>query len=128
MVKTASLTAALLVAKGEAAPADRSWRYEQGGTVQPLPTRGRRRAGGSDKGKNDSTTRVTLRMSEAEHLQFRLAAAHLNQSVHTLLHAAIDHYLQSVLPPLVNGSCLCLQQGRTPGEHCPAAILADQSQ
>ena len=58
----------------------------------------------------------------------RLAAAHFNQSVHTLMHAAIDHYLQTVLPPLMNGSCLCLQQGRTPGEHCPAALLADQSQ
>lgn len=125
MVKAASLTSALLVAKGDAAPADRPWRYEPGGTVQPLPARARRRSG---NGKDDGTLRATLRMSAAEHLQLRLAAAHLNQSVQALMRAAIDHYLDTVLPPLMNGRCLCLEQGRAPGGCCPAANLVDQPQ
>ena len=113
-LKAASLTSALLVAKGGAAPTGAAPRFEPADNVQPLPMRLRPRAGG------DGQTRLSLRMNSARHLRLRLAAAHLGRSSHALMVAAIDHYLDNVLPPLLAGHCACLEQGRAPDGACAA--------
>jgi len=116
-VKAASLTAALLVAKGDATPSGR--KSERGGTIEFLPKvkrSGPRRGGGGD----DGMTHVSLRMPTARHLRLRLAAAHLGRSNQALMRAAIDHYIDTVLPPLLAGRCACVEQGRAPEDGCAA--------
>ena len=117
MKATASLTAGLLVAKGGAAPsAKRTW-LDGDGKVEVLPRRPRRRRAG---GGEDGVTRMTLRVNTARLLRLRLAAAHLGRSHHALALAAIDHYIDSVLPLLLAGRCACLEQGRAPVDGCTA--------
>ena len=116
MKATASLTSGLLVAKGGAEPsAKRAW-LASDGKVEVLPRRPRRRAGGGE----DGITRMTLRVNTARYLRLRLAAAHLGRSHHALALAAIDHYIDSVLPLLLTGRCACLEQGRAPAGGCTA--------
>ena len=116
-MKAASLTASLLVPKGDAAPCDKPAAREGGGTVEFLPKPRRERSGG---GGEDATTRVSLRLSAARHLRLRLAGAHLGRSSQALIRAAIDHYIDTVLPPLLAGRCACLELGRLPEGSCAA--------
>jgi hypothetical protein len=115
-MKRAALTAGLLVAKGGASPSGESHAPE-GGTVAFLPKDRQARSGG---GGEDGMTRVSLRMPTARHLRLRLAAAHLGRSNHALMLAAIDHYIDTVLPLVVSGRCACLEQGRAPAGDCAA--------
>jgi hypothetical protein len=114
-MKRASLTAGLLVAKGGASPSGEGGASETG-TVEFLPKERRTGSGGGE----DGMTRVSLRMATARHLRLRLAAAHLGRSNHALMLAAIDHYIDTVLPLLVSGRCACLEQGRAPAGDCAA--------
>jgi hypothetical protein len=116
MKAAASLTAGLLVAKGAAAPSAKSAWHDGSGKVEVLPRRTRRRPGGGDEG----ITRMSLRVNAARHLRLRLAAAHLGRSHHALALAAIDHYIDTVLPLLLAGRCACLEQGRAPDGACAA--------
>ena len=112
-MKAASLSAALLVAKGDASPS-RGRGAARGATLEFLPKPARRPPG------DDGTIRVTLRVPTARHLRFRLAAAHLGRSNQALMLAAIDHYIDNVLPLLIAGRCACLEQGRAVEGGCAA--------
>ncbi len=112
-MKAASLTPSLLVAKGAASPSGE--RQGADGKVQFLPKRPRERSDG-----DEDITRVSLRLPTARHLRLRLAAAHLGRSNQALMLAAIDHYIDNVLPLLMAGRCACLEQGRMPAGSCAA--------
>lgn len=115
-MKRAPLTAGLLVAKGSASPSGDASAPESG-TVEFLPKENRARAAAAGEA---GLTRVSLRMPTARHLRLRLAAAHLGRSNHALMLAAIDHYIDTVLPLLVSGRCACVEQGRAPAGDCAA--------
>ncbi len=114
-MRAASLTGSLLVAKGAAGPSATRRSLDIGGTVELLrqPEHQRGEAG-------DGSVRVSLRMSLARHLRLRLAAAHLGRSNQALMLAAIDHYIDNILPLLMAGHCACLEQGRMPAGSCIA--------
>jgi hypothetical protein len=112
-MRAASLTASLLVAKGGAAPS--TARPAPGSNVEILPQPEHERGDLAD-----GSVRVTLRMSLARHLRLRLAAAHLGRSNQALMLAAIDHYIDNLLPLLMAGHCACLEQGRMPAGGCAA--------
>lgn len=121
-MKAASLTASLLAAKGNATPTTQPAPADMGvdggvdrSNVQflPKPPRERPRSG-------ETSVRVSLRMSTERHLRLRLAAAHLGRSNHALMLAAVDHYIDHVLPPLMAGRCACLEEGRRPAGDCSA--------
>ena len=117
-MRAASLTASLLVTKGDATPsAKRAAASAHGATVEFLPKPPGKRSGG---GGEDGLTRVSLRMPTARHLRLRLAAAHLGRSNQGLILAAVDHYIDTVLPLLMAGRCACLDQGRDPEGGCAA--------
>jgi predicted DNA-binding protein len=113
-VKAAPLTGALLAVKGDAAPTPRS-AASRGGSVEFLPRRARTEAPAGAE-----TARVTLRLPMARRLRLRLAAAHLGRSNQALMLAAIDHYIDNVLPLLMAGRCACLEQGRAVDGGCAA--------
>jgi predicted DNA-binding protein len=114
-MKAASLTSSLLVTKGTAAPSAERAPLDLVGNVQSLPQPPRERVGAGEE-----RMRVSLRMSAERHLRLRLAAAHLGRSNHALMLAAIDHYIDTVLPLLMAGHCACLDQGRMPVGSCTA--------
>lgn len=93
----ASLTDALLVAKGAAAPSRPA--------LQPM----RRFA------RSDARLRVALRLDEARHRRLRLAAAHLHKSVQAVMVAALDHYLDRIVPCVLDERCDCLARSTAGG-------------
>ncbi len=111
MMRAASLTGSLLTKPSPAAPVPESIAAP---TIKPLPPRPTPARG------NDGLTRVSLRINAARHLRLRLAAAHLGLSNHGMMVAAIDHYLDNVLPMLMAGHCACVEQGRAPAGNCAA--------
>jgi predicted DNA-binding protein len=114
-MRAAPLTASLLVTKGDATPSAKSADARaQGATVEFLP-KPREHSSGAD-----GQTRVSLRMPTARHLRLRLAAAHLGRSSQGLILAAVDHYIDTVLPLLMAGRCACVEQGRDPEGSCAA--------
>ena len=121
MLKAASLTSALLVTKGSAAPIARAERYlDQAGTnIQLFPSRPARPSTSLVPAARDvGLTRVSLRVNSARHLRLRVAAAHLGLTANGLMVAAIDHYLDKVLPEQMESHCACLAQGRAVSETC----------
>ncbi|HXQ51797.1 MAG TPA: hypothetical protein VN802_11935 [Stellaceae bacterium] len=86
----ASLTDALLVVKGAAAPS------------RPAPQRSARR------GRDEGRVRVAMRLEEPRHRRLRLAAAHMQQSLQAVILAALDHYLDRIVPNLLDRRCDCL--------------------
>ena len=133
--KVASLTGALLFSKGAASAKQfmrpQDLRYETlsepaaTGIVETLPTAQKPRR--ERRAKADGQARLSLRMSAVRHLRLRLAAAHLNRSGHALVTAAVDHYLDNVLPNLIEGRCICVEQGREPGTACGAMSMREPS-
>jgi hypothetical protein len=99
---TASLTEMLLVAKGEAAPS-------RDAPLRHLSIDAVRHAG-----RLDTRVRISLRVDEKRHRRLRLAAAHLHQSAQTVLLAALDHYIDHVVPAAIEGGCRCLEVGAAP--------------
>ena len=114
-MKTASLTASLLAGKGAAAPSTERAPLDIASNIQLLPQPEPGRVVG-----DEGTLRVTLRMSAVRHLRLRLAAAHLGRSNQALMLAAIDHYIDHILPTLMAGHCACIEQGRMPAGSCAA--------
>ncbi len=90
--EVASLSDALLVVKGAA---------------RPSATKRKVRRGSFDDGR----VRVALRLDEPRHHRLRLAAAHLHKSAAAVLLAALDHYLDRIVPNALEESCACLEQG-----------------
>jgi hypothetical protein len=122
MLKTASLTSALLVvSKGDAAPFARPDRYAEaaGTNIQLFPSRPSRPTTSLAPAARDAGhTRVSLRVNSARHLRLRVAAAHLGLTANGLMVAAIDHYLDEVLPKQMASHCACLAQGRVVSDTC----------
>ncbi|HUZ71672.1 MAG TPA: hypothetical protein VMU87_01695 [Stellaceae bacterium] len=109
LLEPASLTEALLVAKGAAAPS----RF--------TTTRSSAGAGAGGRARQpDGRARLPLRLDEKRHRRLRLATAHLRKSGQALLLAALDHYLDHVVPTLIEGRCHCLACGMTPPAPSPA--------
>jgi hypothetical protein len=101
----ASLGEALLVVKGAAAPSR---------GVSPRV----RRAGREEDGR----ARVTMRLEEARHRRLRLAAAHLHKSAQAVLLAALDHYLERILPGVLHEPCPCLDRRGGPDPILPVSL------
>ena len=114
-MKAASLTASLLAAKGTAVPSTERAPLDIGSNVERLPDPKPGRAK-----TDDGMVRVGLRMNAVRHQRLRLGAAHLGRSNQALMLAAIDHYIDNVLPLLMAGHCACLEQGRMPAGQCAA--------
>jgi hypothetical protein len=135
----ASLSAALLVTKGNAQPSR--------GLAQPMTERigfGMRDAETRDAGIREigpidpapviwpvppafvpppppaSTAlgRITLRIDDAQRLRLRLASAHLGKSRQVILLEALDHYFKRVLPAFLRDPCPCIQGGSAIGSDC----------
>ncbi len=102
LLEPASLTEALLVAKGAAAPSRLTTVRSSGG------------GGGGRARRSDGRARLALRLEEERHRRLRLATAHLHKSAQALLLAALDHYLDHVVPTLIDGRCHCLACGVAP--------------
>ncbi len=120
--KAATLTGSLLVAKGDAAPSGSRPADRPSATVQSLPRSATRRPAAR---RDDGFTHLSLRINSVRHLRLRLAAAHLGRSGNSLVVAALDHYLDHVLPTLLEGKCPCLEKGRDPDQACAAAALVN---
>lgn len=102
LLDSAPLTEMLLVSKGGAAPS----RYGSAHPIDVDPVLPSRRV--------DVRTRVSLRLDDRRHRRLRLAAAHLRQSAQAVLLAALDHYLDHVVPAAIEGGCRCLEAGAAP--------------
>ena len=89
----ASLSDALLVAKGHAAPSR---------PVTQLPLRRRTQQ------REDGRLRVPLRLDEARHRKLRIAAAQFRKSAQAVMMAALDHYLDRIVPSVLDEPCACL--------------------
>lgn len=107
--KAASLTGALLSGKDATAQSQIAQ-----ATGSPLAA-----AEGSD-----ALRQVALPLDAARHRRLRLAAAHLDQTENAVIVAALDHYLDRVVSPLLDGRCACLEEGRTSGQGCLAAAFS----
>ncbi len=128
MAPAAALTGALLVAKGHASPS--SFTPPPRATVRPLVTPATQPNRRPAAKRTDGKTRVQLRVNSVRHLRLRIAAAQLDVSGNALMTAALDHYVDHVLPTLIEHRCQCLEQGRDVLRHgCgavkPAADSAD---
>jgi hypothetical protein len=133
----ASLTSALIVTKGNAAPAGlvafngkpaAKRRDVPVSAVKPVPAPGGHgetgsagaagaagAAGSSGHGQSAvRRARLTLRLDPCRHLRIRLAAAHLNRSLQEIMIDALDRHLTEIHPTIVDGDCSCLA-GPLPG-------------
>jgi hypothetical protein len=90
----ASLSDALLVAKGTAAPSCAPNHKQRRGRL------------------DDIRVRVALRLDEPRHRRLRLAAAHMHKSAQAVMLAALDHYLERIVANALAEPCPCLQQAR----------------
>jgi len=121
----ASLSAALLVTKGNAQPSR--------GLAQPMTERfgfGARETQPHDMHAPEpapagrpmppafipppslartAPSRITLRIDEAQRLRLRLASAHLGKTRQVILIEALEHYFKRVLPAYLHDPCPCIQ-------------------
>jgi hypothetical protein len=63
-------------------------------------------------------TRLTLRVDETQRLRLRLASAHLGKSRQVILIEALDHYFRRVLPAFLHDPCPCIQGGSAISSDC----------
>jgi hypothetical protein len=125
----ASLSAALLVTKGNAQPSR--------GLAQPMTERigfGLRETDTRDTRSPEpppvmrppafvpplvpastGQSRITLRIDETQRLRLRLASAHLGKTRQVILIEALDHYFKRVLPAFLHDPCPCIQGGGIQG-------------
>lgn len=120
----ASLSADLLVSKGEAGPSGSTSRLGDrlglasiyGGAsvramppLRPMPLPG------------DPNARILLRVDEPRRRRLRLAAAQLGKTSQAILLDALDHYLSDVIPTLLKRPCPCITGPEQPaGSDCCA--------
>jgi hypothetical protein len=62
--------------------------------------------------------RITLRVDDKERLRLRLASAHLGKSRQVILTEALEHYFKRVLPAYLHDPCPCIQGGSAIGSDC----------
>ncbi|HEX4192777.1 MAG TPA: hypothetical protein VHY80_06750 [Stellaceae bacterium] len=66
-----------------------------------------------------AASRITLRVDDKQRLRLRLASAHLGKSRQVILIDALDHYLKRVMPSFLHDPCPCIQgESATGGECC----------
>jgi len=58
-----------------------------------------------------AVSRLTLRVDEMQRLRLRLACAHLGKNRQEVLMEALEHYFKHVLPGFLHDPCPCIQQG-----------------
>lgn len=104
--KAASLTSALLFAKGAASPSG----FRAMAPPVLRDTYGKARA--------DMRIRLSIRLDPERHRRLRLALVHLRQHGQDFVVAALDHYLEQVVPTLLANPCRCLGSEETCGECC----------
>lgn len=63
-------------------------------------------------------SRITLRVDDKQRLRLRLASAHLAKSRQEILTEALDHYFKRVLPAHLHDPCPCIQGGSAIGSDC----------
>jgi hypothetical protein len=63
-------------------------------------------------------SRITLRVDDKERLRLRLASAHLGKSRQVILTEALDHYFKRVLPAYLHDPCPCIQGGSAISSDC----------
>lgn len=134
----ASLSAALLVTKGNAQPSrglaqpmterlgfamrgiDTRDTHEGGPTepVAPVTWPGAPAFVPPPPPPDMAFTRLTLRVDETQRLRLRLASAHLGKSRQVILIEALDHYFKRVLPAFLHEPCPCIQGGSAIGTDC----------
>ena len=126
----ASLTAALLVSKGNA--------HLSRGLAQPI--RERVSVSARDAGLLQPETEhisrhtftpqtvpirarpapvsLSLRIDQKQSLRLRLASAHLGKSRQVILLEALDHYFKKILPDVLSHPCPCIENGIASGDDC----------
>jgi hypothetical protein len=103
--KVASLTSTLLVTKGSATA----------GGFAPLHAAAQRSAARpAPHPAKDESQPLSLRLEPNQLRRLRLAAAHLDQSEQAFLITALEHYIDHVVSPLLDGQCGCLETERKP--------------
>ncbi len=112
--QAASLTADLLVTKGNARPSHLAPRLGDrialgalygGAPIRPVtPTN-------PAAPKAEPQSRILLRIDEKRRLRLRLAAVHLGKSSQAILLDALDHYLGQIMPTLLADRCPCIEYG-----------------
>jgi hypothetical protein len=63
-------------------------------------------------------SRITVRVDDIQRLRLRLASAHLGKSRQVILLEALDHYFKRVLPAFLHDPCPCIQGGSAIGSEC----------
>jgi hypothetical protein len=63
-------------------------------------------------------SRITLRVDDKQRLRLRLASAHLGKSRQMILIDALDHYLKRVMPTFLHDPCPCIQGESVTGSDC----------
>lgn len=56
-----------------------------------------------------ASSRITLRIDDKQRLRLRLASAHLGKTRQVILIDALDHYLKRVMPTFLHDPCPCIQ-------------------
>jgi hypothetical protein len=127
----ASLTAAMLVSKGNAHPTR--------GPAQSIPER-INISPGDDALLQHGTAhplrnifapqiepieapciRISLGLGERQRLRLRLSSARLGKSQQAILREALEHYLTEVVPGLLSNPCPCLTKGLMSCSDCERA-------
>jgi hypothetical protein len=105
--KVASLTSTLLVAKGNANASGFTALHAAPvaprGSVRPAP-----------RPPKEEAQHLSLRLDPAQLRRLRLAAAHLDQTEQAFLITALEHYINHVVSPLLDGQCGCLEAEHKP--------------
>jgi hypothetical protein len=128
----ARLTSALLVRKGNAAPASHGFGAQPVSSLvhaaqeerklfaffRSAPKKAPRRVEvsqantASRKRSPDTRARLTLRVDAEKYLRLKLVSAHRRRSLQHVLTEAVDYYLEDIAPTVSEGKCACLESGR----------------
>jgi hypothetical protein len=114
--KVASLTSTLLAVKGDANAHGFTPRHA------PLPQRAAAPRSSRSPAKQEGEAELTLRLDATQLRRLRLAAAHLDHTEHGFLIAALEHYIDHVVSPLLDGRCACLETEHKPLQVASAAL------
>ena len=117
--KVASLTSTLLVAKGNANVSGFTALH-----AAAVPPRGGARP--APRPAKEEAQLLSLRLDATQLRRLRLAAAHLDQTEQAFLVTALEHYIDHVVSPLLDGHCGCLETERKPRQGATANPFARQ--
>jgi hypothetical protein len=129
----AKLTSALLVRKGNAAPASHGFGTQPVSSLvhaareekrmfaffRSAPKKSPRRVEVTQASQSrrkpssrDARARLSLRVDAEKYLRLKLVSAHRRRSLQHVLTEALDYYLQDIAPTVSEGKCACLEAGR----------------